>query len=194
MTQPITYYQRARDNEQYQVEVTGLGFPCTDYPGAFSPTVNRILLEAVGNSQSVLHLFSGSSLIGHERVDLSMSQATSRKDVLDFIASDTRSWDFVVLDPPYEIYRKSKLRTYSKTASVSSDVVFRRRLCYYFRERVKNILWLDICAPLPAGFTRKKLWFLLPGGYHTVRVLTWLLNKKYTGVFTNATDHLLPTT
>jgi len=35
-----------------------------------------------------------------------------------------------------------------------------------------------LCAPLPKGFKRRKLWFLMPGGYHTVRVLSWLERKE----------------
>lgn len=188
---PRSYCQLTKDNEQYQVEVKGLGFPSTDYPGAFSPGVNRLLLKVTANSQSVLHLFSGSSLIGHKRIDASRHEATSRQDVLDFITTDIKNWDFVILDPPYEIRRKSKLQAYSKSISLSSDVILRRRLCSYFREHVTNILWLDLCAPLPAGFIRQKLWFFLPGEYHPVRVLSWLINKKNTGVFSNESPKLL---
>ena len=41
-----------------------------------------------------------------------------------------------------------------------------------------NVLWLDYCAPSIKGFYRKKLWLLLPGGFHTVRVLSWLQKES----------------
>ena len=73
--------------------------------------------------------------------------------------------------------RKSLLSPWSLQVRLPKPVLYvvRRALCKYFREHTRNILWLDMCAPLPAGFKRKELWFLFPGGYHTLRILSWLV-------------------
>jgi len=163
-------------NKTFDIEICGLGNNITGYPGAFTPVVNNIIREVIYGK--VLHLFSGVSKIGEERIDIERPEATKRQDILDFIKTDTRQWDFIILDPPYEIKRKSKLEEYGRTSSVAADVILRRELVEYFKKHTTNILWLDMCAPLPAGFKRKKLWFLFPGGYHTIRILSWLIKDN----------------
>ena len=144
-----------------------------EYPGAFPPEVDIAIRQLVKGK--VLHLFSGSSLIGGERIDIDHPNATKKMNVKEFIASDERQWDWIVLDPPYQITRTDvKLTGYGIKGAVSSDVIFRRNLKYYFQRHTDNILWLDICAPSIKGFYRRKLWLVLTGGFHTVRVLSWL--------------------
>ncbi|KKL56341.1 hypothetical protein LCGC14_2246360 [marine sediment metagenome] len=144
-----------------------------EYPGAFPPEVDVVIRRLV--KDSVLHLFSGSSLIGEERIDIGHPNATQNMNVKEFIADDIRSWDWIILDPPYQIASADiKLERYELKAAVSSDVVFRRSLKQYFQHHTNNILWLDICAPSIRGFYRKKLWLVLTGGFHTVRILSWL--------------------
>jgi len=159
-------------DKDFEIEITGMGNNITSYPGAFTPVVNKIIEMVIEGK--TLQLFSGVSKIGDERVDIERPEATIRKDVLNFIKEDKRDWDFVILDPPYEIKRKSKIEEYGRTSSVASDVILRRELSEYFLKHTQNILWLDMCAPLPKGFRRKKIWFLFPGGYHTIRILSWL--------------------
>ncbi len=161
-------------NKNFDVEILGMGNNITGYPGAFTPVVNKIILSLINPRDKVLHLFSGVSFIGDERIDIERLEATQRKDVIEFIETDNRKWDFVILDPPYEIKRKSKLEEYGRTSSVAADVILRRKLVEYFNRCAKNILWLDMCAPLPENFKRIKLWFLFPGGYYTIRILSWL--------------------
>ncbi len=163
-------------DKNFEIEIIGMGNNITGYPGAFTPVVNRIINETI--TGKVLHLFSGVSKIGDERVDIERPEATIRKDVLEFIKTDKTKWDFIVLDPPYEIKRKSKIDEYGRTSSVAADVVLRRALADFFIGHTQNILWLDMCAPLPKGFVRKKLWFLFPGGYHTIRILSWLVRES----------------
>ena len=163
-------------DKTFGIEICGLGNNITGYPGAFTPTVNKIIKDAIYGK--VLHLFSGVSKIGNERIDIKRPEATERKDVLEFIKTDKSYWDFIILDPPYEIKRKSKLEEYGRTSSVAADVFLRRALSDYFKNHTNNILWLDMCAPLPQGFVRKKIWFLFPGGYYTLRILSWLIKKS----------------
>ena len=160
--------------KDFEIEVLGLGNADGNYPGEFTQPVKDIINYTIKDAKQVLHLFSGISTIGQVRVDLECPQATDKKDVIDFIKADTRYWDFIVLDPPYEIHRKSKIEEYARASSVAADVSFRRKLQDYFQSHTDNILWLDMCAPLPKGFKRKKLWFLFPGAYHTIRILSWL--------------------
>ena len=176
-------------NKNFEIEISGLGMNNTGYPGAFTPTVNNIIQE-IQNSLyqtlasysepkmvQILHLFSGVSKIGDVRVDIERPEATDNIDVLDFIQSDTRHWDLVILDPPYEIKTTSKLSEYGKTSSVAANVPLRTALVQYFIKHCDNVVWLDMCAPLFEGFNREKLWFLFPGGYRTVRILSWLKRR-----------------
>jgi len=157
---------------RFEFEVLGMGMNNSDYPGAFTEPVKQIIKSIIYGK--VLHLYSGSSLIGDERVDLEHPNATKNMLVEDFIAQDTRDWDWCLLDPPYAITRRSKLGKYAETASLSADVQWRSYIKNYFRKHIDNVLWLDYCAPVVTGFCRQKLWLLLPGGFHNVRVLSWL--------------------
>lgn len=157
---------------KFEFEVIGMGMNSSNYPGAFTEPVKKIIKSVV--SGKVLHLYSGSSLIGDERVDLEHPNATRNCRVEEFLGEDSRDWDWCLLDPPYAITRRKKLDKYAETASLSADVVWRNSIKDYFRRHISNILWLDYCAPFIVGFRRKKLWLLLPGGYHNVRVLSWL--------------------
>jgi len=163
-------------DKSFDIEVCGMGNNITGYPGAFTPVVNDIIKFVTRDTapDKILHLFSGVSSIGGVRIDLERPEATERSDVMEFIKTDARHFDFVILDPPYEIHRKSKIEEYSRTSSVAADVKLRRAIEEYLIHHADNVLWLDMCAPLPKGFSRKKLWFLFPGGYHTIRVLSWM--------------------
>ena len=144
-----------------------------EYPGAFPPAVDVVIRRLI--TGKVLQLFSGSSIIGEERIDINHPNATQNVNVKDFIASDNREWEWIILDPPYQITQVDvKLNGYGLKGAVASDVIFRRNLKRYFQLHTENILWLDICAPMVKGFYREKLWLVLTGGFHTVRVLSWL--------------------
>lgn len=157
---------------KFDFEVLGMGMNSSGYPGAFTEPVKQIIKSVI--SGKVLHLYSGSSFIGDERVDLEHPNATRNCRVEDFLRDDNREWDWCLLDPPYAITRRKKLDKYAETASLSADVQWRNHIKQWFREHTDNILWLDYCAPVITGFGRRKLWLLLPGGYHNVRVLSWL--------------------
>lgn len=158
---------------RFEFEVLPPSATTGDYPGAFPPNVDIVIRRIVQGK--ILHLFSGSSLIGEERIDIEHPNATKNINIKEFIKSDDRFWDFIILDPPYQITRTDvKLNGYGIKGAVSSDVIFRRNLKYYFQCHTNNIIWLDICAPMIRGFYRRKLWLVLTGGFHTVRVLSWL--------------------
>jgi hypothetical protein len=159
--------------KKFEVEAIGLGFNNSDYPGAFTPTIEQLIKSTINGK--VLHLFSGSSLIGDERVDLEHPSATINQDVGIFLIEDNRNWNWVLLDPPYGLYRVgSKLKEYANDKSLAGNLVLARALKRYCQMHTDNILWLDICAPMIKGFHRRKLWLCLPGGMHIVRVLSWL--------------------
>ena len=67
------------------------------YPGAFPPLVEVEIKRLVKGK--VLQLFSGSSLIGEEKIDIEHRNATRNMNVKDFISTDTRSWEWIILDP-----------------------------------------------------------------------------------------------
>jgi len=159
--------------QKFDFEVLGMGMNNSGYPGAFTEPVKQIIKSTIKGS--VLHLYSGSSLIGDERIDLEHPNATKNCRVEDFIKEDKREWDWCLLDPPYTIQRANlKLGAYGEYGSLSGNTLWRAAIRRYCQINVKNILWLDMCAPSIKGFRRKKLWLLLPGGFHTVRILSWL--------------------
>ncbi len=163
-------------NKNFDIEVTGMGFNITGYPGAFTPTVKKIIENTIYGK--VLHLFSGSSEIGEERIDIEHINATKRMNVKDFLRNDNRNWNWILLDPPYNIMRKEKTREYKIQQPFSADVVLRNLIRDYAMKYTNCVLWLDYCAPMIEGFNRRKLWLLLPGGFHNVRVLSWLVNER----------------
>lgn len=182
----------------FDYEFKGMGLQTKGYPGAFTPVVERDIKKALftirrqkgkGNKIKVLHLFSGVSAIGDVRVDIDRQEATDRVDVMDFIEQDQRWWDVVLLDPPYSIQNSRKLLLgeyvsntvggYGRVSSAAADVPMRNALTNYFIRKTNNVLWLDMCVPYPtamkrAGFKRQKLYFYFPGGFHTMRVMSWL--------------------
>jgi len=158
---------------KFDIEAIGMGTNNTGYPGAFPQAIQSLILGLI--TENTLHLFSGSSKIGKVRVDLEHPNATINCDIRQFIVTDDGHYEWTILDPPYAIIRsEKKLATYGSSKAISSDVLFRRRLKQYLQRHTENILWLDFCAPIIKGFYRKKLWLVLPGGFHTVRVLSWL--------------------
>ena len=53
---------------KFEFDVLGMGMNTSGYPGAFTMPVQSIIKSIIYGK--VLHLYSGSSLIGDERVDL----------------------------------------------------------------------------------------------------------------------------
>ena len=159
--------------KKLEVEVLPMGINNKGYPGAFTLQVESVIKSVLYGK--VLHLYSGTSLIGNIRVDIEHPNATINCRVEDFLQTDNSQWDFVLLDPPYAITRANlKLKEYGEHANLSGNVKWRRIMKWYCAKHSGNVLWLDYCAPNLPGFKRQKLWLFLPGGYHTVRVLSWL--------------------
>ncbi len=143
------------------------------YPGAFATEVDRVIRQTIKGN--VLHLYSGTSFIGEERIDIEHPNATVNCDVEDFVKEDNRLWDFVILDPPYQITRTDvKLNGYGIKGAISANVDRRRLIKEYLQKHTENVLWLDQCAPMIKGFRREKLWLVLPGAFKNVRILSWL--------------------
>jgi hypothetical protein len=162
-------------NKDFDIEACGLGSNTTGYPGAFTNSCNKIIKNTI--SGRVLNLFSGVSLIGDVRVDLLRPEATDNCDVFDFIKKNKVIWDFVIADPPYAIKSAPhKLEIYGSIRPFTGNVPYQREMAIFLKRYAKNVLWLDMSAPLPDGFKRVKLWLLLPGGWAFVRVLSHLTN------------------
>lgn len=160
-------------DKNFEFEITGLGRNYAGYPGAFPTAVIKIINQTVYGR--VLNLFSGVSYIGDVRVDLLRPEATDNIDVFDFIKKDTRIWDFVILDPPYAIKSApEKLKIYGSIKPFTGNKPYQHLMSDWLIKHAKNVLWLDRSAPLIPGFKRKKVWLLLPGGWATVVVLSYL--------------------
>lgn len=163
----------------FPLEAIGRGTNNGKFAGAFPPTIDRTVRGIVGTP--CLHLFSGASTIGDVRVDLEHPNATHRMNVFEFLKSSEaqKEWETVLLDPPYGIVSsKQKLKQYADRTAVSSSVPKRRTLAAFFLQYARNVVWFDQCAPLPEGFYRAKVWLVLPGGYRTVRILSWLRRNE----------------
>lgn len=162
-------------NKDFKIEVAGLGGNYTGYPGAFTNGVDTIIKKTIYGR--VLNLFSGVSGIGDARVDFLRKEANYNIDVFDFIKENREIWDFVIADPPYAIKSApNKLKVYGDIKPFTGNIPYQRLMSEFLRKYAKNVLWLDVSAPLPAGFKREKIWVLLPGGWHFIRVLSWLKN------------------
>ena len=179
-------------NWNFPTEVKFMGYNRYKYNGAFPDKVEQDIKNLVAKSKNVLHLFSGVSKIGQVRVDIERPEATHNMDVFEFIKTKEaqKQWEWCILDPPYNIYNPDQdLKDYGIRASVSASVPKRNALADFFRKYVKNVLWLDHCAPLPQGFIRKKIWFYFPGGYRTIRILSWLQRaNKHITAFTETSN------
>ena len=156
-----------------EVECLGLGTSDGSYPGVWTNRLKRIVMKTI--QSPTLHLFSGSSDVGDERIDYSHEKATIRDDVFHFIRNDKRTWKFVVIDPPYELENPMK---YDKPKAISSDVPLRRELSKWLMNHAENIIWIDFCSPVFTGFRRKKTWIFFPGGFHRIRIMTLLERKE----------------
>lgn len=148
-----------------------------DYQGGFRAPLDKIIertAEKIGHP--ILHLYSGRSKIGDERIDLATKEATINTDVGEYLKQKPKQrWRLVLLDPPYAIQSADKkLTDYASITPLSANVPRRQQFTAYCRKYVDNILWLDQCAPIFTPFKREKLWLILGGGYCTVRVLSWL--------------------
>lgn len=158
---------------KFELEAISGNVLVNKYHGAFAVEVDKVIRQTI--SGSVLHLYSGSSLMGDERIDIEHPSATTNCDVEDFVKNDSGFWDFVILDPPYQITRTDvKLNGYGIKGAVSANVERRRLIKDYLQRHTANVLWLDQCAPMIKGFYRRKLWLVLPGAFKNVRILSWL--------------------
>lgn len=157
-----------------EIEAKHLGFNKSGYAGAFSPNIQDLIKSLIYGR--VLHLYSGISSIGDVRIDLERPEATHNISVEKWITSDENHWDWCILDPPYKMDKSElyKLKQYAERESVWGNQLIQAGLKKYFARHVDNILWLDYCAPIFKPFRRRKLWLMLPGGFHSVRVLSWL--------------------
>lgn len=162
--------------KDFEIKISALGGQNTGYPGAFTPIVKKIIEKIIYGK--VLHLFSGQSTIGEERIDIQHVNATKRMDVKEFLKSDNRLWDWILLDPPYNIQNKSKTKEYYIQRPLAADIELRNLIRNYAYLHTKNVLWLDYAAPMIKGFKRKKLYFLFPGGFRNIRVLSWLVKDE----------------
>jgi hypothetical protein len=150
-----------------------------DYPGAFPPKVEEIIRSCIGNSNSVVHFFSGSSRIGQVRIDLGHENATHRGDVFDLLKRKDpaiwHEWEWLVADPDYCEEQERRLARERGFMIGDRFADWRdERLIEELVERfVENVLWLDRRMPHFKGLEFKKIWLVWQGGWRNIRVLTW---------------------
>lgn len=164
---------------EYEQKVEFGGYNNTGYAGGFPSRVIK-RLESIVQSPC-LHLFSGSSKIGDERIDINHPNATKNMNVYEFIQQDKRNWKFVVLDPDYHISRKQvKLKVHGLKESVAGNKLAEKMLAQFFQKHAENVLWFDQTSYCFDGFYRYKVFFYLMGASRPIRALTWLKRQGVT--------------
>lgn len=81
--------------KEFEIQALGMQTANGEYAGNYSPTVEKIIRNLLFGK--VLHLFSGNSDIGEERLDATNPNATINVTVEAFIKSDKRDWDWMIL-------------------------------------------------------------------------------------------------
>jgi hypothetical protein len=160
--------------EKFKFEVRPLGISKGEYPGQFTPEVEKIIKEwLIRYPGKVLHLFSGSSKIGDVRVDFDNPNATINGSIEDYLRmTDKEIFDWTILDPPYLVNSSELGNGYKISRPFSCSIPSRRLFEAWAVKHTKRIIYLDVCCPKFHGFKREKVYFLLPGGYRNVRSLT----------------------
>ncbi|MFH1231238.1 MAG: hypothetical protein V1709_07045 [Planctomycetota bacterium] len=162
---------------KFAYELIGMGTAQGNYDGEFTPTVKHLILSHIKKEPGkVLHLFSGASTIGDVRIDIDNPNATHNMAVEDYLEQSNDIFKWVLLDPPY-LVESHDLKGYKISKAFSADVPARQQFQEWAQEHTEFIIWLDLCAPMPAGFKRDKIYVLLHGGYRNVRVLSILKNR-----------------
>ena len=141
----------------------GLGWP---------RKVEQYIVREIKNSNNVLNLFSGRSLIGNVRVDTKRPEATHNQNVLDFIKENNNFYDYIIADPPYKI-----MDSYDKENALL--MCNRGDLLKWLKSHTNNILWLDWRIPrLTAAFHIKHLALIETCPWEHIRVFTHLTKKR----------------
>lgn len=170
--------------KSFEYDVLGWGTPEGTYPGQFTTPVINIIKKRIAGCSRVLHLFSGSSTIGDVRVDLTHPAATHNEDVFEFVQNCDEVWDYTILDPPYEMSERTKEEMAYEGGKCNLIAVSKRHRDIFYdwaRGHTHNIIWLDVCAPIFEPFERTKVWFMMPGSYRHIRILSELKNKDMNG-------------
>lgn len=80
--------------------ITDVDYVVNDWVGGFSPFERDVIFNY--SKGKLLHLFSGNSDIGIERIDLNPnSNATIKIDVFEFIKTNKKQFNTILLDPIY---------------------------------------------------------------------------------------------
>lgn len=156
------------------------------YPGAFNPNVEKKIKEIIGQKYCI-HLFSGSSTIGHVRVDFDHPHATRNQNVYDFCQEFRTPRQFqsiLLLDPNYSISRKNlKLKPHGIKENLSGNVLAHQILNKFIQDNDFNeILLLDYCSPKFDGYHENWFWRVKTGGWQNNRTLTWYKREEIAGL------------
>ena len=95
-----------------RLKIINVGNGSKEYPGNFTKKEIKIIKKyIIGYS---LHLFSGRSLIGNIRVDFSCKEANYNWDVFKFLEKNTKSYNTIIIDAPYNQKFADKYNKFNK--------------------------------------------------------------------------------
>lgn len=152
----------------------------SDYPGNFTKEeitlINRYL------AGKILNLFSGRSLIGHERIDYSCNEATKNMDVFEYL-TEPGSFDTVIIDAPYNTWFADKYKKIGDTPEqfiIFASAEKTTRLFTLIEEKIKPavIIIKSWNYYIPAGYNLEKLFVCYPGGYRKSTMLLIAKRRK----------------
>lgn len=129
----------------------------SSYPGSFAKKEIEIIKHWV-NPDKTLHLFSGNSDIGKERVDFANENATVKCDVFDFLRGNVEKYDYVILDPPYNDKFADK---YNKKSGVEYN-----QFVVFADSKKTSMLFDLICKKVdPKCIIMKSWYYYILNGY-----------------------------
>lgn len=151
------------------IEIVKVDNGSRNYPGSFSNFETKTIKEYIEGN--VLHLFSGSSLIGNVRVDFSHENATHHEDAFEFLIKNKEHFDTAIIDAPYN---QKFAQEYAKISGVDSSKQFiifadSKKTTELFKlinqKGIKRIIIKSWNYYVPKNYVIKKCFICYAGGY-----------------------------
>ena len=158
----------------------------SEYPGAFNPTVEKVIKEIIEGKYCV-HLFSGSSTLGKIRVDIKHKNANCNENVYDFcqeynviVGKPINQKSILLMDPDYAVQRKHlKLKPHGINSSIGGNVLAHKILNDFISNiGFDEILILELASPTFKNYDEIFWWRVKTGGWQHNRTLTWYRRKS----------------
>lgn len=158
-----------------KLDLINVGMGTSGYQGDFTKHEIDIIKNEM-NGKKTLHLFSGSSTLGDERIDFDNPNATHKGDVFEFLRDYENKEEkakVVVLDPPY-LHEKS-IKEYTKAENIyrsqQSKVKLKKEDLFHAfdpenPQQTRELFDLIAKNVKPEKIVMKSWNYYVPEGYH----------------------------